>query len=928
MTAVPPSTVLNAETRRLAALDSYGIIDTPAEPVFDNVVSIAAEICETPIAIISLIGRDRQWSKASYGLPLSETPREIAFCGAAIEQPDILQIEDATAHIRFKTNPSVVGDMHLRFYAGTPLINAEGLAIGTLCVIDTKPRTLTRAQLRVLKALGNQVMMQIELRKAVLDKLHSDTRNRLSEESLRRAQKAGGVGVFHIDFASNLITATDEFYRIFGISHRASIPAEEIESLVIAEDAAAVSTAVSRRSAAAGLDVEYRIVRPDNGEIRWIARRGDYERDANGIAIRLVGVVQDITERRQAQRALHESAAQFKVFAQTLPNHVWTSPPSGEIDWFNDRVYEYGQVSFDELKGSGWTRMVHSEDLPTAARLWAESLASGHTYETEFRLRRADGVYRWHIARALPIRSSEGAISRWVGSNTDIHEQKLMEAKTAQDRDRIWNATNDLMATLDASGSLTSVNPAWGRLSGYSDAELVGHSFLELIAAEDREEVSVAIARLNRGASVGNQEHRLIHKDGRTTFIYWSAEAVDHFYYLVARDTTEQRATESALRQSQKMEAVGQLTGGIAHDFNNLLQGITGSLDLVRKRVMQGRVSELDRFISGAMASANRASALTHRLLAFSRRQPLDPRSIRCNPLLFSMEDLLRRTLGEKIELELTLAGGLWLTRCDSNQLESAILNLVINARDAMPDGGKLTIQSNNAHLDSAYLARQQDIKAGQYVCIGVTDTGVGMTGDTINKAFEPFFTTKPIGQGTGLGLSMIYGFAKQSEGYAKIYSEVGVGTTVKLYLPRFRGKVDEDDPSTGLQEAVETLAHETVLVVEDEAVVRGLIVEVLNDLGYRALEAEDGPSGLRILQGSQRIDLLISDVGLPGLNGRQVADAARAQRPALKVLFMTGYAENAAIASGFLEPGMAMITKPFAMEALAAKIREMLQAQ
>jgi nitrogen-specific signal transduction histidine kinase len=395
--------------------------------------------------------------------------------------------------------------------------------------------------------------------------------------------------------------------------------------------------------------------------------------------------------------------------------------------------------------------------------------------------------------------------------------------------------------------------------------------------------------------------------------------------YGFGQDVTDQRTAEEALRQSQKMEAVGQLTGGIAHDFNNLLQGITGSLDLVQKRIGQGRVSELDRFVSGAMTSANRASALTHRLLAFSRRQPLDPRPVRANPLVASMEDLLRRTLGERVELELVLAGGLWLTRCDPNQLESAILNLAINARDAMPQGGKLIIETCNTHLDSRYAAQQREVRPGQYVCICVTDTGTGMSPDIVARAFEPFFTTKPLGQGTGLGLSMIYGFARQSEGYTKIYSELDKGTTLKLYLPRHRGEANQDEGLPSLSGMHAAAAGETVLVVEDEPVVRGLIIEVLSDLGYEALEASDGPKGLEILQSRHRIDLLVTDVGLPGLNGRQVADAGRALRPKLKVLFMTGYAENAAIASGFLEPGMQMITKPFAMEVLAARIRDMI---
>ncbi len=393
------------------------------------------------------------------------------------------------------------------------------------------------------------------------------------------------------------------------------------------------------------------------------------------------------------------------------------------------------------------------------------------------------------------------------------------------------------------------------------------------------------------------------------------------------RDRTQELVeAQEALRQAQKMEAVGQLTGGIAHDFNNLLQGITGSLEIVQRRVAQGRVAELDRFITGATTAANRAASLTHRLLAFSRRQPLDPRPVKVNPLVASLEDLLRRTTGEQIELEMVLAGGLWTTLCDPNQLENSLLNLVINARDAMPHGGKLTIETCNAHLDDHFAASQRDVRPGDYVCICVSDTGTGMSADTIAKAFEPFFTTKPIGQGTGLGLSMIYGFARQSEGYARIYSELGQGTTIKLYLPRHYGEAEQDEALPGLTQDHVTDAGEIVLVVEDDSVVRALIVEVLGELGYQAIEAHDGPAGLERLRTMERVDLLVTDIGLPGLNGRQVADAGRALRPDLRVLFMTGYAENAALASGFLEPGMSMITKPFAMEALATQIRTMIE--
>ncbi|KQM80039.1 ATP-binding protein [Xylophilus sp. Leaf220] len=390
-------------------------------------------------------------------------------------------------------------------------------------------------------------------------------------------------------------------------------------------------------------------------------------------------------------------------------------------------------------------------------------------------------------------------------------------------------------------------------------------------------------------------------------------------------ESQEREAVEEALRQSQKMEAVGQLTGGIAHDFNNLLQGITGSLDVLKLRLQLGRTENLDKLIAGAMGSAQRAAGLTHRLLAFSRRQPLHPKPLQVNQLVAPMEDLLRRTMGENIRIELVLAGGLWTTLCDANQLENAILNLCINARDAMPDGGMLTVETSNAALDDAYTHRQRDLKAGQYVCVSVTDTGAGMTADVLSKAFDPFYTTKPIGQGTGLGLSMIYGFVKQSQGHVKLYSEPGRGTTAKIYLPRHHGVAAGPEPVPQLRDDHRSEDGETLLVVEDEPVVRALVLDLLQGLGYRTLEAPEGAAALRILQGPQRVDLLVTDVGLPGMNGRQLYDAAVATRPGLKVLFMTGYAENATLANGFLQPGMEMITKPFAMEKLATKILKML---
>ncbi|HYG26808.1 MAG TPA: ATP-binding protein [Caulobacteraceae bacterium] len=392
----------------------------------------------------------------------------------------------------------------------------------------------------------------------------------------------------------------------------------------------------------------------------------------------------------------------------------------------------------------------------------------------------------------------------------------------------------------------------------------------------------------------------------------------------VAERTAQLEAKEAALRQSQKMEAVGQLTGGIAHDFNNLLQIIIGNLDTLQRNLGADSV-RLQRAAGHAMTGARRAATLTQRLLAFSRRQPLDPKPTDANTLVRNISDLIHRTIGETIHVETVLGAGLWKVDVDGAELEAALLNLSVNGRDAMPEGGRLTIETANTHIDEAYAATHAEVLPGQYVVLSVSDTGVGMDAATMSQAFEPFFTTKVVGKGTGLGLSQVYGFVKQSGGHVKIYSEVGHGTTVKIYLPRLVAETpapDLEDPAL----VPEGNEEETILVLEDDDDVRTYSVEALRDLGYRVLEAHDGPSALRLLERQARVDLLFTDVVLPGgMTGAVVAAAAKELRPDLKVLFTTGYARNAIIHHGRLDRGVQLLTKPFAAADLAARVRDVL---
>ncbi len=492
---------------------------------------------------------------------------------------------------------------------------------------------------------------------------------------------------------------------------------------------------------------------------------------------------------------------------------------------------------------------------------------------------------------------------------------------------------------LDEQGHVSSWNPGAERIKGYSADEILGEHFSRFYTPEDlkRDIPGKALETARREGRFTAEGWRM-RKDGTR---FWASVVIDPVienekvigFAKVTRDLTERRElqlelerSQEALFQSQKMEAVGQLTGGIAHDFNNLLTGITGSLDMLKVRLAQGRVNELERYIVAAQGASGRAATLTHRLLAFARRQTLQPKAVNVNTLVSGMEELIRRTIGPNLRMETVLAGGLWNCLCDPNQLENAILNLCINARDAMPNGGTLTVETANTWLDDA-AAKERDMERGQYVAVCVSDTGAGMSPEVAARAFDPFFTTKAAGQGTGLGLSMVYGFAKQSDGQVRIYSESGQGTTIKIYLPRHTGKTKGQEIETEPTERPRTELGETVLVVDDEPTIRMLIGDTLAELGYRAIEVADAESGLKVLDSDVNIDLLITDVGLPsGMSGKEMVDTARVKRPKLKVLFITGYAENAAITNGHLEPGMEVMSKPFSMDKLAARIRSIIE--
>lgn len=624
-----------------------------------------------------------------------------------------------------------------------------------------------------------------------------------------------------------------------------------------------------------------------------------------------------------------DAANPIGVLWNVHPDLLCTMDMTGTFHSTNPAWYTVLGWSEAEVKSRPVWDFIHPDDVQRTIAETAVIFEGEPTVRFVNRWPHKQGGYRWISWVAL----SENEVMFCSGRDVtrEIEREAELAERTA-DRNALWELSSDIMLRCTFEGVITAVNPAWTHLLDWRQDELVGSDLFTLIHPDDLDHTIAGAGELAEGKSHSRFDNRYRHRDGSYRWISWSTRPAEGMINAVGRDFTAEkeqaetlRHTEEALRQSQKMEAVGQLTGGLAHDFNNLLAGISGSLDMMQTRIQQNRFGDIERYMTGAQGAAKRAAALTHRLLAFSRRQTLEPKPTDVDRLVAGMEDLVRRTVGPAITVELHGTADLWSVLVDSNQLENALLNLCINARDAMPDGGLITVETANRTIDQGSASRR-GMPVGDYISLTVSDNGVGMAPDIVERVFEPFFTTKPIGLGTGLGLSMIHGFTNQSGGQIRVHSELGKGTAVTIFLPRHAAA--ELASIVPLPDTADRQAKvgETILVVDDEAFVRMLVVDVLEDLGYSAIVAGDGPEGLKVLRSDARIDLLITDVGLPGgMNGRQVADAARELRPGLKVLFITGYAETAVLNHGHLDPGMQALTKPFEMSVLAKRIQDLI---
>lgn len=649
----------------------------------------------------------------------------------------------------------------------------------------------------------------------------------------------------------------------------------------------------------------------------------------------------DITEARNSE--INE--AKYRAVVDTAGEGVILMDEIGTIQSFNKTAELLFGYTTEEVVGQNVKMLMprhHADNHDGYLRRYMETrvphIIGRNGVEADC-LRKDGTLFPANIAVAT---FNANGKTYFTGIVRDITERKIYEhavkqierdltdeiAKRERALDQIFNLSDSVLGIVGFDGRFHSISPAAERLVGVPSHRVGDRPFLDYVHVDDRAKLSVAYQEAMQGKPVVSFEARVINqRDGVVRWTSWSAQPVpeDQMLVVVGRDITDDRIREEKFRQVQKMEAIGQLTGGIAHDFNNLLAAISGSFELMEKQFEAGRTDKIEKYISAGRQATARAAQLTARLLAFARRQPLAPVAVNLNDLICSMQDLFDRSIGPSIALHTDLDTKLWATICDQNQLENSVLNCVINSRDALSEGGTITIKSQNI---TEAKCRYHDIPKGEFVMVEVTDDGTGMPESILNRAFDPFFTTKPIGQGTGLGLSMLYGFVNQSNGHVKIISAPGEGTSIRIYLPRTTAVpalIPRDETKLMPQLAQ---PGQTVLIVEDEELVRDVLVEVMEGCGFTILEAGDADQAIPYLTlQTQRIDLLLSDVGLPGMNGRQLAEIARQHRPDLKVLFITGYAPTATLRDTFLEPGMDMMTKPFEVDAVAERVAKMLRS-
>jgi len=788
------------ESARLSALNRYHILDTPPEEAFDDIARIAAVLCQTPMALITLVDKHRQWFKAAIGIEAREMPRECSFCAHTINRPtELMMVPDATADQRFSQNPLVKGAPHVRFYAGAPLVTPEGLALGALCVVDRQKRELTPTQQEALRVLAGQVMSRLEQRRILTD----------LALRLETAQRLAHIGDWQIDIVNNRHDWSDEIFRILGVSRETFVPTlMSALTCVHREDRRRVHQfEYALRTSKAAMEIKHRIVRPD-GQVRHVRTHVEVIRGVDGQPQRFTGTLEDITESKLAEEALHESEKRYKLVSRATSDVLWDWDLTTNTLWRSDGLKTVFGFTTDEVEPviDWWTKRLHPEDRDHVVNGLHRAIDSGQeAWTDEYRLLLKDGKYANVQDRGYILRDAAGKATRVVGGMTDLTERKKLEAQ-----------------------------------------------------------------------------------------------------YL----------------RAQRMEGIGTLAGGIAHDLNNVLAPILMSIDLLK--LDAGDDPQRLQMLDTIRASARRGAELVRQVLSFARGVEGQRVAVNLHHLVDDLAHIITETFPRRLRIVTEIPSNLWFIVGDATQLHQVLLNLAVNARDAMPEGGTLTFAADNLNVDAQYAGTSQEAKPGPYVVLAVTDTGTGMPPEVRDRIFEPFFTTKEVGKGTGLGLSTVHAIVKSHGGFMNVYSEVGQGTTFKVFLPADPTLAQDADKDTRIE--IPRGRGEYILVVDDEESIRSITQQTLEAFGYRVLTAEDGAEAVAVFaEHKNKTGLVLMDMAMPIMDGPTAIHALLRIQPEVRIIAASGLASNVSVAKAAVAGVKDFLPKPYTAEAMLKLIREVL---
>ncbi len=932
-----------AETERLAALQVYEVLDTLPEATFDALTEQAAQLCGTPIAVLTLIDERRQWFKSAHGLAMRETPRDIAFCDHTIRGRDLFVVEDASRHPAFQNNPLVIGEPYVRFYAGMPLINAAGAALGSLAVIDHEPRRLNEAQTQALRLLTARALDQLELRLQHLRlegalveqrRLHDEIQRQATH--LRDAQRIAHLGSWEARLSDGRLSWTDEVFRITGVNpaefgasvdwfYRQVIHPEDHERLVRQRD-------LTLRGEAR-YDVTHRIRRP-SGEIRHVHERAELVRDPEGAPIILSGTIQDVTEQVVTRLELQQSEERFRTVARATTDVIWDWDPGSGILWWSEGLKAvFGHEPAADAGLAFWRSHVHPDDrerVNASVRLALEG--AGDHWSEEYRFARADGSFAHVLDQGYVLRDSTGSPRRMIGGMTDLSERKRMENTLRQNEERIreqaslLDKAHDAILVRDLEHQVTFWNKSAEELYGWSAEEALGQKISELLYRDPTDFLQATRTVLEKGEWKGEIRQTTrsgadVLVEGRWTLVR-DAEGNPKSILAINSDITEKKQLEAQFLRVQRMESIGTLAGGIAHDLNNVLSPILMAVDLLRMKTTDPTSLGV---LATVEASARRGADMVRQVLSFARGMDGQRLPLRAKDVLRDISHILQETFPKNIRCSTLASADLPLLSGDATQLHQVLLNLCVNARDAMLHGGSLEVRADTAEIDEHYAAMNPGAQPGTHVVFTVTDSGHGIPAEMRDKIFDPFFTTKELGQGTGLGLSTVLAIVKSHSGFIQVQSATGEGTAIKVYFPAANL---EPDPNAAVATAAPASSGsgELILLVEDEPAVRKITSRTLEARGYNLLTAADGAEAVALYAKHQRsIHLVLTDMMMPVMDGAATIQVLKRVNPRVRIIAASGLNDANTQDKALQLGARRFLSKPYNADSMLRAIREVL---